>query len=100
MLLPAALLGVMAVLIASVLTQSGMGRVTSTGVAAVVFGFIRASEVSWADPVTIASLAVGASTLTAFAIRQRRTSHPLLPPRLVNSARRAAVAAALPPASA
>ncbi|MCZ4536738.1 MFS transporter [Gordonia terrae] len=63
---------------------------SAAGVAAVVFGFIRASEVSWADPVTIASLAVGASTLTAFAIRQRRTSHPLLPPRLVNSARRAA----------
>lgn len=39
MLLPAALLGVMAVLIASVLTQSGMGRVTSTGVAAVALGF-------------------------------------------------------------
>lgn len=63
---------------------------SAAGVAAVVFGFIRASEVSWADPVTIASLAVGASTLTAFAIGQRRTSHPLLPPRLVNSARRAA----------
>ncbi|WP_439032262.1 MFS transporter [Gordonia terrae] len=63
---------------------------SAAGVAAVVFGFIRASEVSWTDPATTASLAVGAATLAAFAVRQRRTSHPLLPPRLVNSARKAA----------
>ncbi|MBM6545290.1 threonine/serine exporter family protein [Janibacter sp. YIM B02568] len=39
MLLPAAALGVVAVALASYLTQVGMGRVTSTGIAAVALGF-------------------------------------------------------------
>lgn len=39
MLVPAALLGVVAVGLASYLTQSGLGRVTATGIAAVTLGF-------------------------------------------------------------
>ena len=43
MLLPAAALGVVAVSLASYLTQSGLGRVTATGIAAVTLGFAAAT---------------------------------------------------------
>ncbi|GAC66500.1 MFS transporter [Gordonia soli] len=58
---------------------------SATGVSAVVYGFIRASEQSWSDPATLVSLTVGVIALAGFTIRQRRSTHPLLPPRLVNT---------------
>ncbi|MEO9328415.1 MFS transporter [Gordonia aurantiaca] len=63
---------------------------SAVGVSAIVFGFIRASEIAWTDPGALVSLGVGVVTLAAFTVLERRTRHPLLPPRLVNSLQRSA----------
>ena len=55
----------------------------SGGLFFVVYGFGHAVTTSWSNPLTWASLAVGGLLLSAFARWQQRTSHPLLPMRLL-----------------
>jgi EmrB/QacA subfamily drug resistance transporter len=55
----------------------------STGLFAIVYGLANAQTHSWGDPLTVGMLAAGALLLAAFVTIQRRTSHPLLPLRVV-----------------
>jgi EmrB/QacA subfamily drug resistance transporter len=66
------------------------GTLTSTiGLTALVYGFVRAGSHGWSDPQTLTALAVGVVALAAFVRIERRTAEPLLPLRLVGTARRA-----------
>jgi EmrB/QacA subfamily drug resistance transporter len=65
------------------------GAIVSTlGVTALVYGFIRAAEVSWTDTLTIASFVAAAVLLTAFIGIERRVAQPILPFRLFNERKR------------
>ncbi|WP_435582056.1 MFS transporter [Amycolatopsis thermoflava] len=67
------------------------GAVTGTvGVAALVYGFIRAAEAGWSDMLTLVSLIVGLVLLGAFLAVEVRTAEPLLPLRLFADRNRAA----------
>ena len=67
------------------------GAVTaSAGLFALVFGLARAESDGWGDPVTIASLAISAVILVTFVAIQRRSTHPLLPLRVVTDRDRGA----------
>ncbi|HEY0346480.1 MAG TPA: MFS transporter [Solirubrobacteraceae bacterium] len=55
----------------------------STGLFAIVYGLANAQTHSWGDPLTVGMLAAGALLLAAFVTIQQRTSHPLLPLRVV-----------------
>lgn len=72
------------------------GALTSTvGMTALVYGFVRAGSHGWSDPQTVASLVLGAVLLVVFVAIERRTAEPLLPLRLVSSARKATPFAAM-----
>jgi EmrB/QacA subfamily drug resistance transporter len=59
------------------------GAVTSTaGVAALVYGFIRAASDGWGDHVGLASFAVAAVLLAAFLVTETRARQPITPLRL------------------
>lgn len=61
------------------------GAIASTlGVTALVYGFIRAAEVSWTDATTLGSLAAAVVLLVAFVAIERRAAQPILPFRLFN----------------
>ena len=78
------------------------GALTSTlGMTALVYGFVRAGSDGWSDAQAIGSLVAGMVLLGVFVSIERRTAEPLLPLRLVASARRAApfVAMLLVPAA-
>ncbi|GIG66673.1 MFS transporter [Phytomonospora endophytica] len=55
---------------------------SATGFVALVYGFTRAEARGWTDPPVLALLAGGVALLAAFAVVQRKTRHPLLPPRI------------------
>ena len=55
----------------------------TTGLFGLVFGFSNAETNGWGEPLTIVSLAAGASLLVAFVALERRVAHPLLPLRVV-----------------
>ena len=55
----------------------------SAGLFAIVFGFSHAELSGWTAPVTIGSLAGGVILLTAFVFAENRSSHPLLPLRVI-----------------
>jgi hypothetical protein len=60
------------------------GGVTVTaGLMALVYGFTRAQTDGWEAPVTIALLALALALIAAFVLIERRSSHPLLPLRVV-----------------
>ena len=60
------------------------GTITATaGLFALVYGFSHAETSSWGDSLTIAMLAASAVLLVAFVLIQLRSSHPLLPLRIV-----------------
>ncbi|SHG27721.1 drug resistance transporter, EmrB/QacA subfamily [Jatrophihabitans endophyticus] len=60
------------------------GAVTATGgLFLLVFGVSRAETSGWGSASTIAFLVAGAALLVVFALVERRSSHPLLPPRVV-----------------
>jgi EmrB/QacA subfamily drug resistance transporter len=62
------------------------GAATSTlGMTALVYGLVRAAEVSWADPLTLASFAAAGVLLAAFVANERRAEHPITPLRLFSS---------------
>ena len=67
------------------------GAVTATGgVAALVYGFIRAAVHGWGDGLTVLSLGGGAVLLAAFLVIETRAAQPLLPLRLFADRNRAA----------
>jgi EmrB/QacA subfamily drug resistance transporter len=55
----------------------------SAGLFAVVYGLSHAETTSWGNPLTIGFLAASVALLGAFAAIQRRSTHPLLPLRVV-----------------
>jgi EmrB/QacA subfamily drug resistance transporter len=55
----------------------------SSGLFVIVFGFSHAETAGWTAALTIGSLAAGVLLLAAFAVAERRVSHPLLPLRVV-----------------
>jgi EmrB/QacA subfamily drug resistance transporter len=72
------------------------GVLTSgAGLFAVVFGLTKAETDGWAATVTLVCLAAAAVLLTAFALWQRTTRHPLLPVRVVADRNRGGAYAAV-----
>jgi MFS family permease len=66
------------------------GALTSTaGMAALVYGFIRAAQAGWSDPVTIASFAAAAVLLAGFVLIERRTRQPITPLHMFRDRNRA-----------
>ncbi len=60
------------------------GAVTVTlGLVAVVYGFTKAALNGWASTTTISWLVLGIALLVAFVVIEAKTSHPLLPLRVV-----------------
>jgi EmrB/QacA subfamily drug resistance transporter len=58
------------------------------GLFLIVFGFSRAETAGWTDPLTLGSLVLGPVLLAGFVFAEQRSSHPLLPLRvLVDRAR-------------
>jgi EmrB/QacA subfamily drug resistance transporter len=55
----------------------------TVGLAGLVYGFTHAAEHGWGEPVTIGFLAGSAALLVAFVVVELRSSHPLLPLRIV-----------------
>ncbi|MFW5418721.1 MFS transporter [Nocardiopsis sp. CNT-189] len=57
----------------------------TTGISALALGMISAAEAGWGAPGTVAGLALGAASLTAFAVAEHRSTHPLVPLRVFRS---------------
>jgi EmrB/QacA subfamily drug resistance transporter len=53
------------------------------GLFLIVFGFSRAETAGWTAPQTIGCLAAGVVLLAAFVVAEQRSSHPLLPLRVI-----------------
>src|SRR5579859_5129230 len=53
------------------------------GLFLIVFGFSRAETAGWTAALTLGSLILGAVLLTAFVAAEQRSSHPLLPMRVI-----------------
>ena len=53
------------------------------GLFLVVFGFSHAETAGWTAPLTLGSLILGGVLLIAFVAEERRSSHPLLPLRVI-----------------
>ncbi|MFI9788090.1 MFS transporter [Kitasatospora sp. NPDC051984] len=67
------------------------GALASTlGLVSLVYGFIHAADpkAGWGNGVTIASFAVGAALLVAFAVIEQRTAQPITPLRLLRNRNR------------
>ncbi len=62
----------------------------SAGIAALVYGFIRAASDGWGDGLTAGSLVAGVVLLATFLLVEARTAEPLLPLRLFADRNRAA----------
>ena len=54
-----------------------------TGLFLIVFGFSHAETAGWTATLTLGSLILGAVLLTAFVVAEQRSSHPLLPLRVI-----------------
>jgi EmrB/QacA subfamily drug resistance transporter len=67
----------------------------SLGLCFVVYGLGNAVTSSWSSSLTVGSLVLGAALLVLFILWQRRSSHPLLPLRLLLNRTRAGSLAAL-----
>ncbi len=67
-----------------------LGALTSTvGMAALVYGFVRAATGGWTDPDTIASFVGGVVLLVWFVFTERRAASPITPLRLFADRNRA-----------
>ncbi|MFJ5636324.1 DHA2 family efflux MFS transporter permease subunit [Streptomyces goshikiensis] len=56
------------------------GALLSTiGMVSLVYGFIRASQKGWSDPLTMTSFAVAVVLLTLFILNERRSPQPITP---------------------
>jgi EmrB/QacA subfamily drug resistance transporter len=65
------------------------GAATSTlGMAALIFGLVRAAEAGWGDDVALGSFAAAAALLAAFVANERRARQPITPLRLFASRER------------
>jgi EmrB/QacA subfamily drug resistance transporter len=53
------------------------------GLFLIVFGFSHAETAGWTAPLTLGSLILGGVLLTAFVVAEQRSSHPLLPLRVI-----------------
>jgi EmrB/QacA subfamily drug resistance transporter len=53
------------------------------GLFLIVFGFSHAETAGWAAALTLGSLVLGAVLLAAFVVAEQRSSHPLLPLRVI-----------------
>jgi EmrB/QacA subfamily drug resistance transporter len=53
------------------------------GLFLIVFGFSRAETAGWTATLTLGSLILGAVLLAGFVVAERRSSHPLLPLRVI-----------------
>jgi len=71
----------------------------TVGLAAVVAGLTRTTAHGWTSAPTLVLLGAGAVALIAFAVHERRTPEPLLPPYLVRDRRFAAATAVIALAS-
>lgn len=60
------------------------------GLVAIVYGFSEADTRGWADPVTLALLAIGAVLVAVFAVIESKVTHPLLPLRVLADRNRGA----------
>jgi EmrB/QacA subfamily drug resistance transporter len=68
------------------------GALTSTaGMTALVYGFIRAAQEGWSDPVTIGSFAAAAVLLAVFLSIETRISQPITPLHLFRDRNRGGV---------
>jgi predicted MFS family arabinose efflux permease len=66
------------------------GALTSTaGMAALVYGFIRAAQAGWGDPVTIGSFVAAAVLLAVFLSIETRTRQPITPLHMFRDRNRA-----------
>lgn len=54
----------------------------AAGLGGLSWGVIAAGESGWADPAVIVALVAGVLALAAFAVTERRTAHPMVPPGL------------------
>jgi hypothetical protein len=54
-----------------------------TGLFFIVFGFSHAETAGWTATLTIGSLVLGVLLLAGFVLAERRSSHPLLPLRVI-----------------
>jgi EmrB/QacA subfamily drug resistance transporter len=71
------------------------GALTSvTGMAALVYAFIRAASAGWSDRLTLAALALAAAALAAFVRTETRAAQPVTPLRLFADGQRSAAYAA------
>ena len=65
------------------------GAVLSTaGMTALVYGFLRAAADGWTDPFTIGSFVAGVVLVGLFVVAERRAAHPVIPLRLFASRER------------
>ncbi|MFG2293824.1 DHA2 family efflux MFS transporter permease subunit [Streptomyces sp. NPDC048603] len=65
------------------------------GLVLVVYALVEAPRNGWTDPQTLALLLAGAAVLAACMRWERRTAHPMLPPKLFGDARFGGTAAAI-----
>ncbi|WP_189552380.1 MFS transporter [Streptomyces lavendofoliae] len=66
------------------------GALTSTlGMVLLVYGFIRAAQDGWSDPLTVASFAVAVVILALFVFVERRSRQPITPLRMFADRNRA-----------
>ncbi|MGP3998601.1 MFS transporter [Streptomyces sp. 8N706] len=66
------------------------GALTSTaGMASLVYGFIRASEEGWRDPLTLTAFGAAVVLLTVFLTIERRSRQPITPLKLFGDRNRA-----------
>jgi EmrB/QacA subfamily drug resistance transporter len=56
---------------------------STSGLVSLVYGFTKASSDGWGSPVTVTLLSVAVALLVAFVVVETRSSHPLLPLRVV-----------------
>jgi EmrB/QacA subfamily drug resistance transporter len=71
------------------------GAVLSTlGMSAVVYGFVRAASDGWGDRLTVASFVAGVVLLAGFVANERRAAQPITPLRLFASRERSGAYAA------
>ena len=71
------------------------GALTSvTGMAALVYAFIRAASAGWSDRMTLAALALAVAGLAAFVLTETRAAQPVTPLRLFADHQRSASYAA------
>lgn len=67
------------------------GAITSTvGLVSLVYGITKAGELGWSDPETLTWLGGAILTLIVFLVIERKTTHPLLPMRLLTERNRGA----------